>query len=188
MSCSFPLSFAPRYITSALVWTMFMESSIRISEHPPHLVFSAPWQGPPIMLQAISLLYLFLHVTCPTTKSKRKGRLKEARAAGPACRNAGPVGGKNRGERRKHQGYKASGDGGPPLSPAMYEQGCVLNSIAHQQQAASADEGISSRRHQRMRVRIMEPMPLSLPLPCALGPGKTFQKRSVSSPAPAAQQ
>ena len=39
--------------------------------------------------------------------------------------------------------------------------------------------------HQRMRVRIIDPMPLSLPLPCALGPGKTFQKRSVSSPAPA---
>ncbi len=30
----------------------------------------------------------------------------------------------------------------------------------------------------------MDPMPLSLPLPCALGPGNTFQKRSVSSPAP----
>jgi hypothetical protein len=38
---------------------------------------------------------------------------------------------------------------------------------------------------QRMRVRIMEPMPLSLPDPCVLGPGNTFQKRSVSSPAPA---
>lgn len=40
-------------------------------------------------------------------------------------------------------------------------------------------------RAQRMSVRIIDPMPLSLPLPCVLGPGKTFQKRSVSSPAPA---
>lgn len=34
----------------------------------------------------------------------------------------------------------------------------------------------------------MEPMPLSLSLPCVLGPGNTFQKRSVSSPAPVFQQ
>lgn len=31
----------------------------------------------------------------------------------------------------------------------------------------------------------MEPMPLSPPVPWVLGPGNTFQKRSVSSPAPA---
>jgi hypothetical protein len=36
--------------------------------------------------------------------------------------------------------------------------------------------------HQRIRVRIMLLTDESLTEPCALGPGSTFQKRSVSSP------
>ena len=38
---------------------------------------------------------------------------------------------------------------------------------------------------QRMSVRIIVVTEASLPVLCDLGPGSTFQKRSVSSPAPA---
>ena len=43
--------------------------------------------------------------------------------------------------------------------------------------------GAKQAQHQRMSVRIMLLTDESFTDPCALGPGSTFQKRSVSSPA-----